>query len=120
MSTTPAFSPIPTISRDRMSSVTFSPNWRRCTLLDLYDQCSLHMTEYIASSDDVGRRLRISRSWAYSSDLSPSSAHGWVTSGLCSAFLTVSSRRGSVTASTLPARTSLDATQLRAPPTGLT
>ena len=23
----------------------FSPNWRRCTLLDLYEQCSLHMTE---------------------------------------------------------------------------
>ena len=34
----------------------FSPNWRRCTLHDLYEQCSLHMIEYIASSDSVGRR----------------------------------------------------------------
>ena len=37
----------------------FSPNWRRCTLLDLYEQCSLHMIEYMASSDSVGRRPRI-------------------------------------------------------------
>ena len=35
MSTTPAFSPIPTMRCSRICSVTFSPNWRRCTLEDL-------------------------------------------------------------------------------------
>ncbi len=34
-SMTPAFSPIPTMRRSRISSVTFWPNWRRCTLEDL-------------------------------------------------------------------------------------
>ena len=46
---TPAFSPMPASSRSVGGA--FSPNWRRCTLLDLYEQCSLHMIEYIASSD---------------------------------------------------------------------
>jgi hypothetical protein len=68
----------------------FSPNWRRCTLLDLYEQCSLHITEYIASSELVGRRPRISRMRWYSSGLRPSSAKGCGCSGLCSAWVTVS------------------------------
>jgi hypothetical protein len=60
MSTTPAFSPMPTSNAS--DGGAFSPNWRRCTLLDLYEQCSLHMTEYIANSLElVGRRPRISR-----------------------------------------------------------
>jgi hypothetical protein len=42
-STTPAFAPMPASSRPVRGA--FSPNWRRCTLLDLYEQCSLHMTE---------------------------------------------------------------------------
>ncbi len=49
---TPAFSPMPASSRSLGGA--FSPNWRRWTLLDLYEQCSLHMIEYIASSDWVG------------------------------------------------------------------
>src|SRR4051794_18329256 len=95
MSTTPAFSPIPTISRSHISSV-MSPNCRRGTLLDLYEQCSLHMTEYIASSDDVGRRPRISCSCAYSSCLSPSSDHGCWVSGVTPACATVSNGSGEV------------------------
>jgi hypothetical protein len=73
MSTTPAFSPMPTRRCSRISSVVSSPNLRRWTLLDLYEQCSLHITEYIASSDDVGRRPRISWMRRYSSSFRPSS-----------------------------------------------
>src|SRR5689334_11970853 len=58
MSTTPAFSPMPTSSFSRISSVVFSPQSLKWTLLDLYEQCSLHMTEYIASSAIGGRRPR--------------------------------------------------------------
>ena len=36
------------------------------------------MIEYIASSDAVGRRPRISRIRSYSSSLRPSSAYGWL------------------------------------------
>ena len=91
MSTTPAFSPMPTI---RMSvSGFFSPNCFRCTLLDLYEQCSLHMTEYMASSEFVGRRPRISQMRAYSSGLRPSSANGWTCSGSSIACWTVSIMR---------------------------
>src|SRR4051812_36474903 len=90
MSTTPAFSPTPTRRCSRISSVVLSPNWRRCTLLDLYEQCSLHITEYMASSDEVGRRPKISRSWAYSSGLRPSSDHGCWASGVAAASATVS------------------------------
>ena len=36
------------------------------------------MTEYMASSADVGRRPRISRMLSYSSSLRPSSLHGWL------------------------------------------
>src|SRR6186997_3076799 len=61
MSTTPAFSPMPTSRCSFMASVVLSPNWRRWFLLDLYEQCSDHMTEYMASSAaedtaDIGRR----------------------------------------------------------------
>ena len=69
--TTPAFSPMPASSRSLGGA--FSPNCRKWTLLDLYEQCSLHMIEYIASSDWVGRRPRISRIRAYSSSVRPSS-----------------------------------------------
>ena len=41
---------------------------------DLYEQCSDHMTEYIASSLAVGRRPRMSTIRPYSSGLRPSSA----------------------------------------------
>ena len=70
-----------------MGSVVFVPNWRRCTLLDLYEQCSLHITEYMASSLDVGRRPRMCRIRAYSSSARPSSRYGWGTSGECMAAL---------------------------------
>src|SRR5207344_713672 len=73
-------------------------NWRRCTLDDLYEQCSDHMTEYMASSEEVGRRPRISLIRAYSPSFSPSSAHGCDCSGVRAAFPTVSA-----TAATLPA-----------------
>src|SRR5215217_8018236 len=49
------------------------------------------MTEYIASSLEVGRRPRISLLRAYSSAFSPSSAHGCSRSGSFSARPTVSS-----------------------------
>src|ERR671910_2607651 len=75
-----------------------SPNRRRCTLDDLYEQCSDHMTEYIASSDDVGRRPRIWMILAYSSDFRPGAAQGWATPGVERAFATVSATRA-----TLPA-----------------
>src|SRR6059058_1776637 len=48
------------------------------------------MTEYIASSELVGRRPRISRIRAYSSALSPRSAHGWSRDGSVAARATVS------------------------------
>ena len=72
-----------------------SANWRRCTLDDLYEQCSDHMTEYMASSDEVGRRPRISLIRAYS----PVPAQPMVVPGRSSGALpTVSA-----TAATLPA-----------------
>src|SRR5215204_28172 len=98
MSTTPAFSPMPASSSPTGVSGGSSANWRRCTLDDLYEQCSDHMTEYMASSDEVGRRPRISLIRAYSSSFSPSSAHGWDSSGVRAAFPTVSA-----TAARLPA-----------------
>lgn len=69
---------------------TFSPNCFRWTLLLLYEQCSDHMTEYMASSAPVGRRPRISRMRAYSSSLRPSSFQGCAASGVSVACLTVS------------------------------
>src|SRR5215208_3515738 len=98
MSTTPAFSPMPASSLPTGVSVGSSANWRRCTLDDLYEQCSDHMTEYMASSDEVGRRPRISLILAYSSSFRPSSAHGCAWWGVRAASPTVSA-----TAATLPA-----------------
>ena len=69
--TTPAFSPMPASSRS--DGGAFSPNCRRWTLLLLYEQCSLHMIEYMASSDLVGRRPRICLIRSYSSSRSPNS-----------------------------------------------
>src|SRR5215211_2448959 len=97
MSTTPAFSPIPASILPIGVSCGTSKNCRRCTLEDLYEQCSDHMTEYIASSDEVGRRSRISLIRAYSPSFSPSSAHGCDWSGVWVALATVSA-----TAATLP------------------
>src|SRR5512143_728950 len=81
MSTTPAFSPIPTIRWVRIASVIFSPNWRRWTLDDLYEQCSDHITEYMASSAAVGRRPRISRILSYSCARRPGAPQGRVRPG---------------------------------------
>src|SRR6476619_7505236 len=53
----------------------------------------------MASSDEVGRRPRISLIWAYSPSFNPSSAHGCDCSGVRVALLTVSA-----TAATLPVR----------------
>ncbi len=89
-SVTPAFSPMPTIMCCFISSVSFSPNWRRCTFEDLYEQCSDHMTEYMASSAAVGRRPRIFLISAYSFSFRPSSAQGCSTSGVAWASATVS------------------------------
>src|SRR5215213_4739583 len=75
-----------------------SENCLRCTLVDLYEQCSLHITLYIASSELVGRRPRISRIRWYSSALRPRSAQGCSWSGSLAATATVSS-----TAVNLPA-----------------
>src|SRR5665648_18252 len=90
MSTTPAFSPMPTRSLSFIASVVLSPNVARWTFEDLYEQCSDHMTEYIASSAIVGRRRRISRIRSYSSAFSPSSAQGCWVSGVVEASPTVS------------------------------
>src|SRR4051794_4725166 len=90
MSTTPAFSPMPTSRCSFMASVVLSPNWRRWFLLDLYEQCSDHMTEYMASSAAVGRRPRMSRMRWYSSGFRPSSANGCSWSGVAAATSTVS------------------------------
>src|SRR6266852_1278093 len=69
MSTTPAFSPGPcTTSLPRVG------NRFRCTLLDLFEQCSLHITEKIPSSVMFGSRPRICFTRAYSSAVSPCSA----------------------------------------------
>ena len=51
------------------------------------------MTEYIASSELVGRRSRMSRMRWYSSGFRPSSAQGCSTSGVEAAAATVSSAR---------------------------
>src|ERR1700680_3251914 len=69
MSPTPAFSPGPWS--------TCGPRVgrrRRCTLLDLYEQCSLHITLKMPSSVIFGSRLRICFTRAYSSAVRPCSA----------------------------------------------
>src|ERR1700712_3564776 len=91
MSTTPAFSPMPARRWLPFGVVSgSSPKRRRCTFDDLYEQCSDHMTEYIASSAPVGRRPRIALMRSYSSAVSPSSDHGCAWSGVRAAFWTVS------------------------------
>ena len=67
-----------------------SPKRRRYFLDDLYEQCSDHITEYMASSPPVGRRPRISRMRWYSSADNPNSSQGCSTSGVLTAFSTVS------------------------------
>lgn len=59
-------------------------------MLLLYEQCSDHITEYMASSAPVGRRPRISTTLSYSSFFRPSSAQGSSTSGVAAACSTVS------------------------------
>src|ERR1700756_2121200 len=69
MSTTPAFSPGPcTTNFPRVG------NRFKCTLLDLYEQCSLHITEKIPSSVIFGSRPRIFCMCVYSSFVTPCSA----------------------------------------------
>src|SRR3954468_17978368 len=69
ISTTPAFSPGPQITRGpsvgKVRSHTFD---------DLYEQCSLHITEKTPSSVRFGVRPRIAQARANSSLLSPCSA----------------------------------------------
>src|SRR5262249_50354651 len=66
MSMTPAFSPGPWITH---GALVGSP--RRCTLEDLYEQCSFHMAEKIPSSVMVGSRPMSCRMRSYSSGLRP-------------------------------------------------
>ena len=58
------------------------------------------MTEYMASSAEVGRRPRISRMLSYSSSLRPSSLHGWVAWASVAAASTVSTRAAHAHAAT--------------------
>jgi hypothetical protein len=65
-STTPAFSPGPTTTHG------WSEEKRpRCARDDLYEQCSDHITEYMASSAAMGSRPRISMTCWYSSSVIP-------------------------------------------------
>src|ERR671924_679073 len=66
-STTPAFSPGPTSTEG--PSVGSRRRWRR---LDLYEQCSDHMTAYMASSRWLGSRPRMRPMADASSSVSPS------------------------------------------------
>ena len=66
-STTPASSPGPTSTRG--PSVGRTLRW---ILLDLYEQCSDHITEYMASSVRLGSRPRAARACSYSSSVRPS------------------------------------------------
>src|SRR3990167_8867034 len=69
MSTTPAFSPGPQITRGPV--VGNLPRW---ILLDLYEQCSLHITENTPNSTALGSRFRRWRMTSYSYDFRPYSA----------------------------------------------
>src|SRR5688500_2200581 len=66
MSITPAFSPGPQITHG--ASVGSFLRWRR---LDLYEQCSLHITEKMPSSTRLGSRPSAWRTRSYSSGLRP-------------------------------------------------
>src|SRR5580693_1985716 len=69
ISTTPAFSPGPQITRGPVVGNVCSQ-----TFDDLYEQCSLHITEKIPSSVMFGVRPRIATTRSNSSALSPCSA----------------------------------------------
>src|SRR4051794_37915431 len=69
ISTTPAFSPGPQITRGPDVG-----SLRSHTFDDLYEQCSLHMTEKMPSSVRFGVRPRIVQARANSSAPSPCSA----------------------------------------------
>src|SRR6516162_9091700 len=68
MSTTPAFSPGPQITLGPLVG-----NLPRCLRLDLYEQCSDHITENTPSSTMFGSRFSRCRIKAYSSGLRPNS-----------------------------------------------
>src|SRR5271170_1782871 len=88
MSTTPALWPMPASSV--ADGGAFSASCLRWALDDLYEQCSLHMTEYSASSALVGRRPRVARIFPYSASDSPSDAYGWARPAVAAARATVS------------------------------
>ena len=69
MSMTPAFSPGPWITQGALVG-----RLRRCTLEDLYEQCSFHIAEKMPSSVKLGSRPIRSRMRWYSSGLRPCSA----------------------------------------------
>ena len=69
ISTTPAFSPGPQITRGPMVGNVFSQIFD-----DLYEQCSLHITEKMPSSVRFGVRPRIATARSNSSSVSPCSA----------------------------------------------
>ncbi len=68
MSTTPAFSPGPWITRGPVTG-----NLRRCRRLDLYEQCSDHITENTPSSTRLGSRFSRCTIRPYSSGFRPNS-----------------------------------------------
>src|SRR6202035_547229 len=69
ISTTPAFSPGPQITRGPVVGRVFSQIFE-----DLYEQCSLHIAEKTPSSVRLGVRPRMASARANSSALSPISA----------------------------------------------
>ena len=69
MSTTPAFSPGPWITRGPLVGKVFSH-----FLEDLYEQCSFHIAEKMPSSVKLGSRPIRSRMRWYSSGFSPCAA----------------------------------------------
>src|SRR5262249_19946774 len=78
MSTTPAFSPGPWITWAPLVGSVLSH-----TRDDLYEQCSLHITEKMPSSVSEGSRPRICKSRWYSSGDRPCSATIWGVMGGC-------------------------------------
>src|SRR5271169_3105176 len=66
MSITPAFSPGPWITQGALVGSVL-----RCTLEDLYEQCSFHIAEKMPSSVKLGVRPMSLRMRAYSSGLRP-------------------------------------------------
>src|SRR5476651_2032485 len=66
ISTTPAFSPGPQMTRGPVVGSVFSHFFD-----DLYEQCSLHITEKIPSSVRLGVRPRMMQARLYSSPVRP-------------------------------------------------